>query len=337
MESRSLVRAARGAFAALGLVIPLLASAQLAKGSDVSWVTQEEAAGYKFYDSHKHATDPYVLLRNLGVNAIRLRVWVNPANGWNGAADVLAKAQRAQAQGQRILIDFHYSDTWADPGHQSKPAAWSNDSFSQLQNDVYAHTYNTLSYLKSNGIDVTWVQVGNEIAQGMLWPDGYVNGTTGWGNLALLVNQGYSAVKAVYPAAQVILHIGGGQDNNLYRWWFDNAKAAGAKWDVIGMSFYPPTSGWQTYNSQLSANMSDMVSRYGTPLMICEVGMSWNAASTAQSMINDLFSRVKAQGSYGLGVFYWEPEAYPGWNSYGMGALNKQGQFTQAMNPFLTN
>ena len=141
-------------------------------GSDVSWVTEEEASGDSFYNSSGAKTDPFVLLKNLGVGAIRLRVWVDPSGGWCNAADVLAKAKRAAAQGQQLLIDFHYSDTWADPGHQTEPAAWAGQSLSQLETDVWDHTTSVLNTLKSAGLTVTWVQVGNEINSGMLWPVG---------------------------------------------------------------------------------------------------------------------------------------------------------------------
>ncbi|MBB4013139.1 glycoside hydrolase family 53 protein [Niveibacterium umoris] len=312
------------------LVVPCMA-ATFAKGADVSWVSQEEAAGYKFYNSSGVATDPFVLLKGIGVNAIRLRVWVNPGDGWNNGADVLYKAKRAAAQGMRIMIDFHYSDTWADPAHQTKPAAWTSHGYADLKTDVYNHTWGILNYLKTNGITVEWVQVGNEINSGMLWPEG---STSNFTQLAGLINQGYAAAKAVYPGSLVVLHLANGYNNTVFRWFFDGVKAAGAKWDVIGMSHYPAAASWSSYNTQLATNMSDMVSRYAKPVIISEVGMDWQQAATAKSMLADLMAKVQALGSNGLGVFYWEPEAYPGWQGYTMGALNGSGQFTQALDPY---
>lgn len=318
-------------FAACLLQSGVAFGASFAKGADVSWVNQEESAGYVFYNSAGVATDPFVLLKNLGTNAIRLRVWVNPSGGWNNGADVLYKAQRAAAQGLRIMIDFHYSDTWADPGQQTKPAAWSGHTYTQLKTDVYNHTYGILNYLKTNGITVEWVQVGNEINSGMLWPEG---STSNFTQLAGLINQGYSAVKAVYPSALVVLHLANGYNNTVFRWFFDGVKAAGAKWDVIGMSHYPAAASWASYNTQLATNMSDMVSRYSKAVIISEVGMDWQQAATAKSMLADVMTKVQALGSNGLGVFYWEPEAYPGWQGYTMGALNGSGQLTQALDPY---
>ncbi|WP_035053143.1 glycoside hydrolase family 53 protein [Andreprevotia chitinilytica] len=332
MQHSSFVRRLKIGLCSLFFALPLTTqAATFANGADVSWVDQEESSGYVFRNSSGVATDPFVLLSNLGINAIRLRVWVNPTGGWNDGADVLYKAKRAAALGQRIMIDFHYSDSWADPGQQTKPAAWSSHTFSALTSDVYNHTYSILNYLKTNGITVEWVQVGNEINSGMLWPSG---STSNFSQLAQLINQGYSATKTVYPSAKVILHLANGYDDATFRWFFDGVKAAGANWDVVGMSHYPPAASWATYNSQLATTMSDMVSRYGKQVIISEVGMDWTQASVAKSMLSDVITKVKALGSNGLGVFYWEPEAYPGWQGYTMGAVNASGEFTSAMSAF---
>jgi arabinogalactan endo-1,4-beta-galactosidase len=128
-----------------------------AKGADISWVTQMEASGYKFYDSTGKQTDCFALMKELGMNAVRLRIWVNPAGGWCDSADVLAKAIRANNQGLKILLDFHYSDVWADPGDQNKPAAWAGLNTAALISEVYTYTFNTLTWLKANGIVPAWV------------------------------------------------------------------------------------------------------------------------------------------------------------------------------------
>jgi len=306
-------------------------AATFAKGADVSWIDQEESSGYVFRNAAGTQTDFFMLMKNTGVNAVRLRVWVNPSGGWCNGADTLYKAQRAAAQGMAIMIDFHYSDTWADPAHQTKPAAWTNDAFAKLVTDVYAHTQGILSYLKSNGINVTWVQVGNEINSGMLWPDGQ---TPNFSNLAQLINSGYNATKAVYPGAKVIVHLANGYDDSDFRWFFDNLKSAGGKWDVVGMSHYPTASNWQTLNSQAATTMQDMVSRYGSDVVVSETGMDWEQAAAAKSMLQDLMSKNQALGSHGVGVFYWEPDAYPSWQGYTWGAVNSNGQLTSALSAF---
>lgn len=325
----------RAALALMLGVSTLAASAATTfyNGSDVSWVSEEESAGKAFYNSSGTRTDPFSLLKSRGVNAIRLRVWVQPSGGWNDGRDTLYKAKRAIAQGQKVMIDFHYSDTWADPGHQTKPAAWSSHSVSQLTTDVYAHTQGILKYLRDNGVTVTWVQVGNETNSGMLWPEGKVSGST-FGNFVKFANSGYDAVKSVFPDAKVILHVSNGYDNGLFRWFFDGMKSNGAKYDVIGMSHYPTPSNWSTLNAQINTNMKDMVARYGKPVVISEVGMDWQQASTTKSMLADLISKVKGLGSKGIGVFYWEPEAYPGWQGYTLGTTDNGGHFTIALDPF---
>lgn len=304
-----------------------------AKGADVSWLTQMEAAGRLFYNSGGTAQDCMQILKNLGTNSIRLRVWVDPAGGWCNTADVLAKAIRAKALGMRIMIDFHYSDSWADPGQQNKPAAWAAQDFATLQTSVYDHTFNVLTTLKTNGVIPEWVQVGNETNDGMLWPTG--KASINIANFATLVNKGYDAVKAVDASIKVIVQISNGFDNSLFRWIFDGLKNNGGKWDITGMSLYPDPANWSSVNSQCLTNMNDMVSRYGKPVMICEVGMSWDQAPACNSFLSDLIAKVKSvPGSNGLGVFYWEPQSYNNWQGYTKGAFDNSGKPTAALNAF---
>lgn len=312
---------------------PVTPTVPFAKGADVSWLTQMESAGKLFYNSGGTAQECMQLLKNLGMNSIRLRVWVDPAGGWNNTADVLAKALRAKALGMRIMIDFHYSDSWADPGQQNKPAAWAAQDFATLQTSVYNHTFNVLTTLKTNGIVPEWVQVGNETNDGMLWPTG--KASVNMANFAALVNKGYDAVKAVDNTIKVIVHISNGHDNSLFRWIFDGLKNNAGKWDVIGMSLYPDPTNWTTMNTQCLANMNDMVSRYDKPVMICEVGMSWDQAAACNSFLGDLITKVKSvSGSKGLGVFYWEPQSYGNWQGYTKGAFDNSGKPTAALNAF---
>lgn len=306
---------------------------QFAKGADISWLTQMESAGKIFYNSSGTAQDCIQILKNLGMNSIRLRVWVDPAGGWNNTADVVAKAIRAKNLGMRILIDFHYSDSWADPGQQNKPANWVAQDFSALQTSVYNHTFNVLTTLKTNGIIPEWVQVGNETNDGMLWPTG--KASTAMANFAALINQGYNAVKAVDNTIKVMVHISNGHDNGLFRWIFDGLKNNGAKWDIIGMSLYPDPTNWSAMNTQCLANINDMIARYDKPVMVCEVGMSWDQATACQSFLADLINKVKSvSGNKGLGVFYWEPQSYGNWQSYTKGAFDNSGKPTVALNAF---
>lgn len=304
-----------------------------AKGADVSWLTQMEKSGILFYDSLGRQKECMHILRDLGVNSIRLRVWVNPSDGWCNASDVLVKALRAKDLGMRVMIDFHYSDSWADPANQAKPAAWANLSFADLKTAVATHTADVLTKLKDNNVDVEWVQVGNETRNGMLWTDG--KASDNMQNYADLTTAGYDAVKTVYPNAKVIVHIDNGFDNSLYRWIFDGLTQSGAKFDVIGMSLYPTVDNWQTLNQQCLANMNDMVSRYSKEVMICEVGFAASEADTAKLFLSDLVAKAKSvSNNKCLGVFYWEPQAYNGWQSYLLGAFDDEGKPTAALDAF---
>ncbi len=308
-----------------------MATPGFAYGSDVSWLTQMESSGYKFYNNSGTQQDLFTILGGKGINAIRLRVWVNPSGGWCNISDVVKKALRAKAAGMSIMIDVHYSDTWADPGHQTKPAAWSSLSFTDLMNTTYNYTLGALNTLKSNGITPTWVQVGNETSNGMLWPDGQAS--TNMKQFAWLVNCGYNATKAVFSSCKVIVHLANGYDNTVFRWLFDGLKANGGLWDVCGMSLYPGASNWSSYNTQCLANMKDMVSRYGKQVMICEAGFPVNDPTTAKAFLTDLITKTKSV-SGGLGVFYWEPECYNSWQGYGSGAFGSNGEPTAAMDAF---
>ncbi len=308
-------------------------------GADLSWVTELEAAGKKFYTSAGTETEAFQLMSDLGMNAVRFRVWVNPANSYNNIGDVLAKSKRAKEKGQRILIDFHYSDSWADPGKQTKPAAWTSLSLADLKTAVGTHTADVLAVLKAEGIEPEWVQVGNETNDGMLWDDGKASASpfsTYMKNYADLTTAGYNAVKAVFPNAKVIVHLANCHRNDTFRWIFDGLRTFGGKFDIIGASSYPThETSWSATTALCLANLDDMVDRYDVPVMLTEVGVPWDHPE-AKAIMADLISKTKAvKDGQGLGVFYWEPLAPPGWNGgYTMGATNNQGRPTAAMAAF---
>jgi arabinogalactan endo-1,4-beta-galactosidase len=312
--------------------LPKPVPASFAKGADVSWLTQMESSGYSFYDSTGVKMDCMQLLKTLGINSIRLRAWVNPSDGWCNTADLVKKAIRANSLGLKILIDFHYSDIWADPGHQMKPAAWTSLDFTSLTDTVTSYTKHVMDTLKSNGINPVWAQIGNETNDGMLWEDG--RASTNMAQFAKLINAGYQAVKSVNDSTKVIVHISNGYDNTMFRWMFDGLSSNGANFDIIGMSLYPSTTNWQTLDAECLTNMSDMVSRYGKPVMICEIGMDVSAPSTCRSFVADIISKTNSlSNAMGLGVFYWEPESY-NWQGYTLGAFDNDGKPTVALYGF---
>ena len=247
-----------------------------AKGADVSWLTEMEQDGVKFYDQNGKATECMKLLREEGTNSIRLRVWVNPEGGWCAKNDVIAKACRAQALGYRLMIDFHYSDTWADPGNQKVPAAWQNYTFEQMKQAVADHTKDVLSALKERGVtNVEWVQVGNETRDGMLFSsDEAVTGkaSKNAANFAAYVNAGYDAVKAVYPQAKVVVHVDEGNNLGRYTWLFGELKKKGGKWDIIGMSLYPEDNNWQDLTTNCLKNIKTLSEQYNCIVIVSVCG-----------------------------------------------------------------
>lgn len=313
-------------------------STTFAKGADTGWLSQMEATGYHFYDADGSQKDCLQLLKDRGINTIRLRVWVNPStdkiNGHCSKAETVAMAVSAKNMGMRIMIDFHYSDSWADPGKQTKPAAWANDSFSQLLNDVYNHTFDVLTDLKTAGVTPEWVQVGNEISAGMLWPEGsYSN----FNQLSQLINKGYDATKAVSPTTKVIVHLDEGNNNSKFRWFFDNATANNVKYDVIGMSYYPYSPYTTTINN-LSANLNDMVSRYGKEVMVVEVGGDFTLVQNTKDMLTATINAVKnVPNNKGLGVIYWEPEGEKSWSGYQLNCWQSDGKPSLALDAFKVN
>ncbi|MFB0614668.1 glycosyl hydrolase 53 family protein [Streptomyces sp. AGS-58] len=293
-------------------------------GADISSLAKSEAKGGVYRTGSGTAGDALGILRSSGMNYARLKVWVNPADGYNDKAHVLALAKRVKAQGMKLLVDFHYSDTWADPGAQTKPAAWAGHSYSRLKTDVYNHTYDVLSALKAQGTTADMVQVGNEINGGMLWSEG---STDNWSQLAGLINSGYDAVKAVNPATLVALHLAKGGDKAGTEWWFDNALANGVRFDAIGLSYY---GYWHGPLADFQTTLDDAAARYGKPVFVAETaypfrldsddpltdqidttaelvpGYPATAAGQARWM-NDVASIVEAvPNGRGLGVFYWE-------------------------------
>lgn len=276
-----------------------------AKGADISWVTEMEQQGMKFHDASGVETDCFQLMKDLGLNAIRLRVWVNPEkhDNWCDKEDFLVKAKRTAKAGMDLMVDFHYSDWWADPGQQFKPEAWKGKSLAELKQAIADHTKDVLNALKSAGITPKWVQVGNEIRPGMLWDDDValsgasydiyekdvkgLNSPTNklkypknFANLAAFVNVGYDAVKSVFPNAVVIVHLDNGYDNSLYTWFFDELKRNGGKWDMIGMSLYPYWTMLEHKDYTADRTITDCIdnikkvsAKYNCDVMVVETGM----------------------------------------------------------------
>lgn len=334
------------------------------KGADVSMLKQIEDCGGKFYLNGVQM-DALEILKYFGINWIRLRIWNdpkdangNPLGGGNCSADnMLVIAKRAKALGMKLLLDFHYSDFWADPGKQDKPKAWANLSFDQLKQAVYQYTYDVIKMYKDQGALPDMVQVGNEVNGGMLWPDGKTWGEDagGYDNFADLLKAGIRGVKdAAGPDNQVkiMIHLANGGDNELYRRVFDNLTQRGVEFDVIGLSYYPY---WHGKLSDLIYNMNDISKRYNKEILIAETAYAYTLengdglnnifgtreAATAgyepsvqnQALVIRNIANAVAQvpDGKGLGVFYWEPDWIPvegaGWKTGEGNGWDNQAMF----------
>lgn len=319
-----------------------------AYGADCSWITEQEYDGVLFYDSVGQASDGMRVMRDAGMNAVRLRVWVNHSTGWCNKEDVIAKAKRATALKLRVMIDFHYSDFFADPGRQNIPIDWRDYDLEQMKQAVANHTTDVLSALKNEGVTPEWIQVGNETRNGMLWPMGKLwdnNGDlpNGWKNYAALTTAGYNACKAVFPDALVIVHIDNAYENN--NWFFRKLQYHGGMFDMIGLSHYPMMkqwSGkdWDEMNELAAANIKLLHAEFNCPIMVVEIGTMASTEEKAAEVIADFRQRVDTL-DYMKGIFYWEPQVYNswrpneyielGWGAYNMGAFTSKGQPNNAL------
>lgn len=307
-------------------------------GGDISGMTADEARGRYVMNSDSVRTETTQLMKDYGMNATRLRVWVNPTDGFCSPQDVLKMAKRSEALGMSVMVDFHYSDWWADPGKQNPPAAWLGKNLEQTCDSVAAHTRFTLQLLKDNGIDVKWVQVGNETTHGFLWPMGRFEENPE--NYATLTKAGIRAVREVYPDAKVIIHLDNGFDKGLYDRVFDSLKSNGVEWDIIGMSVYPywameaghEQSDIMTLVDTIE-NIRHLKKKYGTNVMIVETGVDGRNPLPGKEFIAALIkaSRDFTDGAC-KGVFYWAPE-WDAEGDYRLGAFSK-GRPTIIMDAF---
>ena len=309
------------------------------RGADISSLPELEYHGGVLRRDGE-PVDSLSLLKAEGLNAVRIKVWNDPGHPdhfpanqtgplrFNGPEQVVALARRAQAAGLRIMLDFHYSDWWADPQKQFMPHAWQGLALPELCERLYLFTVDILQRVQAEGIEVSWVQVGNEISHGMLWPLGFLPGN--WPALAALLRAGVAAVREAAPAAQVVLHLDAGCDQILYRHWFDQAQALDVQWDCIGLSFYPC---WHGSLPHLAENLQLLAERYHCPLLVVETAYprqlhrqrngQWLLQHTGAEpypatpegqaeFLRALAAVLRAvPKGLGQGIFYWEPALLP--------------------------
>lgn len=315
------------------------------KGMDLSTLLELERCGAVYYDDGKE-TDILDMMKKYDVDTIRLRLWNDPWSkdgrsygaGGNDRETTLAVAKRVTEAGLGVLLNFHYSDFWADPGKQFKPKAWANYSTEELEQAVFDFTAETMELFMKEGVRVTMVQVGNELSNGLLWPEGKA---PNYDNIARFVNAGIRGVRKADKTVPVMIHLDNGGNNALYREWFDNFMERGEEFQMIGLSYYPF---WHGTLDMLTDNMNDIAERYGKDLVVAEVSMGYTMEdykeyeqlsdterkgyATRPDLTEKIEYPMTVQGQYdfmedflnrishikdgkGRGFFYWEPAWIP--------------------------
>ena len=319
--------------------------ADFIKGADISMLAEVEKHGGKYFDFDGKQKDAMQILKENGFNYIRLRLWNDPkdaeGHGYGGGnsdlATTIALAKRAKALGMKVLLDYHYSDFWTDPGRQNKPKAWEGMTIEQLTKAVHDYTKQTFAEIKKAGALPDMVQIGNEINGGMLWPEGKSWGQNGgeFDRLSGLLKAGISGVKENLGKddhVKIMLHLAEGTKNDTFTWWFDEVTKRGVEFDVIGLSFY---TYWNGPISALKYNMDDISKRYNKDVIVVEAAYGYTL-DNCDNAENNFTAKEAEDGGYpgtvqgqadflhdlmqsivnvpdhrGKGIFYWEPAWLP--------------------------
>ncbi|MBZ0201119.1 MAG: glycosyl hydrolase 53 family protein, partial [Ignavibacteriaceae bacterium] len=305
------------------------------QGTDLSALLEVEEHGGIFKENGLQK-DILQILKDHNINYVRLKIWHSPITGYNGLPKVIQMASRIKLMGLKFLLDFHYSDTWADPGSQIKPAAWQGLSFQTLKDSVYEYSKSVISSLKLYNVLPDMIQIGNEITCGFLWDEGRVcnqfNSNQQWNQFAGLIKECIRGVKENIDSGdsvKIAIHIDRGGDNTGSRWFFDNLIAKGVDFDIIGLSYYP---WWHGTLSDLEFNVNDLAQRYGKNIILLETAYPWtltwndntnNIVGNSNQLLPGYPAEVEGQKKFivdiknliknipnnkGSGFFYWEPD-----------------------------
>lgn len=259
-----------------GIALAQAPSGNFLRCGDLSFLDELETAGAVYRDAGT-AGDALEILKSRGFNAVRLRIFHTPTELRDGLEDVLALARRARSLELGLVLDFHYSDTWADPGHQTKPTAWTTLSHAALRDSVKAYTQHVLAALKTQGTVPAIVQIGNEITGGFLWNDGRVGGAFDtplqWKRLGELLQSATEGVREVVgDSSRIMIHIDRGGSPGAARWFFDHLIAEGVSFDLIGLSYYP---WWHGPLEQFQATLNLLKAHYRAPVFLAETAYPW--------------------------------------------------------------
>jgi arabinogalactan endo-1,4-beta-galactosidase len=300
-------------------------------GGDISMLTKIEALGGVFREDGE-PDDPLAIFRRNGFNIARLRLFVNP-NHQNAVVNdlpyTLALARRVKAARMQFLLDIHYSDTWADPGHQTKPAAWKDLDFDALVKKVHSYTSDVLDACQRNGTPPDMVQIGNEIRPGFLWPDGKLYGDSPgspeerWERFARLLKAGIAAARSAEGSPRVMIHIDKGGKSAATKRFFTGLQEHEVDFDVIGLSYYP---WWHGSMADVRKNLHETARAFGKDIVVVETAypyrgerwakepnMAWPISPEGQrAFLSELVAVVRGvPDDRGIGVVWWYPESLP--------------------------
>ena len=301
------------------------------QGIDLSSLSVVEKNGGEFFNNNQ-PTDVVNLFKEKGANFVRLRLWHSPADINYNLDYNLELAQRIKDAGLNLLLDIFYSDTWADPSSQTKPAAWQSLSFEELKDSVFDYTAKVISTFKSQGFLPQMVQLGNEINCGILWPDGNVcEDDSNWNNFAQLLQSAYEGLQSVLTpsdSVKIIIHSASGGNIEQTRWFYDNLVEQGVVFDIIGLSYYP---WWHGTLDDLQSNLNDAALRYGKEIIVVETAYPWtlewnddthNSVGMESQLLDGYPATPEGQKQFlldeieiiknvsndlGAGWFYWAP------------------------------
>ncbi len=328
---------------------------KIALGVDLGWMTQLENIGMCWVGKNGEKMDLLDAVIEKGADSVRLRVFVNPPKGgyWQkdeattcmlGYCDgesVLEASKRIAAKGLRLMLDFHYSNYFADGQIQDIPSEWQNDTDDELAAHLHEHTKEVLMLLKNADISPEWVQVGNETNIGLMLPRGSFRENPQL--MVRLFNSGYDAVKECFPECSVITHLAGANAVKECTEFFDKFFELGGKTDILGFSHYP------YWNRQMNPDdpgcfinpLITYAQRYNKSVMVCEVGEDATKPQQSARIVADAIEAVlQVPNSKGLGVFYWEPEVSADMlpDSYPLGAArlvaDRTLQLTEALDVY---
>lgn len=287
-------------------------------GADISWVQQQEDKGLTYTDNGVKK-DVLTILTDNGFNWIRLRLFVDPKaekgyskEGYCDLEHTLSMAKRIKASGMKFLLDFHYSDNWADPGKQFTPSSWVGLKGNVLEDKILSYTKEVLVRFKKEGVTPDMVQIGNEIDHGMVWPEGKTDSTLI--PLSNLLRRASEAVRAVDPKIQIMIHIALGGKNKESVWFLDRILKNGVTFDILGQSYYPEYHGTL---DDLKNNLTDMIARYHKPIVVVEY-------QVFRKEVNEIVLNLPDR--MGFGTFIWEATS-PRWGNL----FDKDGVTTEYM------